>query len=73
MRHLLSLLGDLFGWPGGILLSNLVWLPVQYSALAVKLASHRKAVHSRLDDQDVTLAAIAEHLGISLHPEDGTP
>jgi hypothetical protein len=70
---IVTVLSDLFGWPGGILLGNLVWLPIQYAAIAWRLARHHKAVHGRLDGQDDQLAAIVKHLGVELHPGDGSP
>lgn len=74
----------LFGWPGGIVLGNLLanifWLPVQWAGLHLKMAAHHAAVHSRLDDQDAALDAILAHLGLGrassgsdLPPGDGTP
>lgn len=63
---ILHVLSDLFGWPGGILLSNLVWLPIQYAAIAWRLARHHTALHTRLD-------RIEEHIGSGLHPGDDTP
>ena len=69
----MTVLSDLFGWPNGIVTGNLVWLPFQYAAIAWRLARHHTAVHGRLDDQDYALARIADHLGVSLHPEDDTP
>jgi hypothetical protein len=70
---ILSCLHDLFGWPSGILLGNLVWLPVQYAAIAWRLARHHRAVHGRLNNQDDALARIASHLGVDLHPGDDSP
>ena len=53
MRHeLWVLLIILFGWPAGIvvgnLLANLVWLPVQWVGLHLKLAAHHNALHGQL-------------------------
>lgn len=44
----------LFAWPAGILLgnllANLVWLPIQWAGLHLKLAAHHNRVHERFDD-----------------------
>lgn len=53
MRHeLWVLLVILFAWPAGIvvgnLIANLVWLPVQWVGLHLKLASHHGAIHDHL-------------------------
>lgn len=51
--NLLGILVTLFGWPGGILLGNLLanvfWLPLQYTALHMRLAVHHGALREGMD------------------------
>ena len=62
----------------GNLLANVLWLPVQWAGLHLKLTAHHAAVHARMDVQDAELAAIRallEHRRSQpdLLPPDGCP
>lgn len=58
-HHVWLILVVMFAWPAGIvvgnLIANVVWLPVQWLGLHLKLAAHHGAIHDRLD-------AIVAHL-----------
>lgn len=49
-----NVLVTLFAWPAGILLgnllANLVWLPVQWLGLHLKLSAHNGSIHARFDE-----------------------
>lgn len=52
--HLHAILLTLFGWPGGILLGNLianvVWIPIQWAGIHLRLESHLRDLTALLDD-----------------------
>jgi hypothetical protein len=52
--HLTSILLTLFGWPGGIVLGNLLasiaWLPLQWLGIHLRLESHLRDLTLLLDD-----------------------
>lgn len=52
--HLMSILLTLFGWPGGILLGNLLanffWMPLQWAGIHLRLESHLRDLTALLDD-----------------------
>jgi hypothetical protein len=55
-HNLLSFYHDCFDWPTGVVVGNLLasvlWVPVQWFGVKVRLAAHHKEVHDRLDAQD---------------------
>lgn len=55
-----SVLHDLFHWPDGIVVGNLIasllWIPVQWTGMHLRLKAHSAATHARLDAQDDVLA-----------------
>lgn len=78
-HHLTLVLYTMFGWPAGIVLGNLMasvlWVPIQWAGIQVKLREHHNAVHARLDAQDGVLAEIRKLAGQrgDLHPGDDSP
>lgn len=52
--HLHTILLTLFGWPGGILLGNLlaniVWVPLQWAGIRLHLQAHLRSIVELLDD-----------------------
>lgn len=57
-----TLLLVLFGWPGGILLGNLlanvVWIPIQWTWLHLKLAEQHRHLHARIDGLEEKIDAL---------------
>ena len=55
-HNVLHFYHDCFDWPNGIVIGNLLasvlWVPVQWFGVKVRLAAHHAEVHARLDDQD---------------------
>lgn len=53
LHSLTAFLLVLFAWPAGIVVGNLIasvlWLPVQWAGLHLKLAAHHVELHDRLD------------------------
>lgn len=52
-HHIFDVLAVLFGWPGGILLGNLLanvfWVPLQWLGLHLKLEALHGPTHEKLD------------------------
>ena len=79
-HHLTIILYTMFSWPAGIVLGNLMasvlWVPIQWFGVQVKLREHHIAVHARLDDQDAVLAEIRSLAAVQrgdLPPGDDSP
>jgi hypothetical protein len=58
-HHLCAILVTLFGWPGGILLGNLLanmaWVPLQWLGIHLRIKSAHSGLHARLDGLEALL------------------
>lgn len=56
LHNLVHFYHDCFDWPNGVVIGNLLasmlWVPVQWFGIHVRLAAHHAEVHKHLDDQD---------------------
>lgn len=66
-HNLLHFYHDCFDWPTGVvignLLASLLWVPVQWIGIRIRLAAHHAEVHDRLDAQD-------EYMRVRLDAQD---
>jgi hypothetical protein len=76
-HHLYLIFLTMFAWPAGIVLGNLMasllWVPVQWAGIHLRLTAHNAAMQARMDAHDAKLTEIIRRLSPELLTPDETP